>query len=276
VGEERAMTIKGDLKDMNLSSIITLNCNEGKRACLQIGQGNREASVFFDKGQIVHAVLGSEEGEEVVYELLTWDEGTFEIVPNVPPPKHTITTHWSGLLLDGMRRVDEDAANRDGSDNVMEFEGKEEILGDGRSPPKDVKEEDYIVVKEKEAFKMNVKKLNEAIEILKEDLGGALLMADIYGTADGQSIVGFKSNPKACALMGKLVQLTSDSLESSGFPPLGRYLLYDLVDGKMAIAIPLGEYQWGMLIDGTKAPLGLLLNVVIPKSIDAFEEAIAT
>ena len=62
----------------------------------------------------------------------------------------------------------------------------------------------------------------------------------------------------------------------AGFPPLGRFLLYDLVDGMMAIAIPLGNHQWGMLIDGTKAPLGLLLNVVFPKAIDAFEEAIAT
>jgi hypothetical protein len=122
---------------------------------------------------------------------------------------------------------------------------------------------------------MNIKKLNEAIEILKEDLGGALLGTDIYGTVDAQSIAGFNSNPKACALLGRLVKETAASFENTGFPPLGRFLLYDLVDGKMAIAIPLGSYQWGMLIDGTKAPLGLLLNVVLPKAIDAFEEAIA-
>jgi hypothetical protein len=122
---------------------------------------------------------------------------------------------------------------------------------------------------------MNVQKLNGAIEILKEDLGDALLGTDIYGTNDGQSIAGFNSNPKACALLGELVKQTSDSFASTGFPPLGKFLLYDLVDGKMAIAIPLGGYQWGMLLDSTKAPLGLLLNVVLPKAIDAFEEAIA-
>jgi hypothetical protein len=123
---------------------------------------------------------------------------------------------------------------------------------------------------------MNVAKLNEAIEVLKEELGGALLGTDIYGADDGQSLAGFNSNPKACALLGKLVTQTAESFEKSGFPPLGRFLLYDLVDGMMAIAIPLGDHQWGMLLDSKKAPLGLLLNVVIPKAIDAFEEAIAS
>ena len=123
---------------------------------------------------------------------------------------------------------------------------------------------------------MNVQKLNNAIEILKEDLGGALLGTDIYGTSDRQSVAGFNSNPKACALLGELVKQTAESFENSGFPPLGRFLLYDLVDGKIAVAIPLGDYQWGMLLDGTKAPLGLLLNVVLPKAIDAFEDAMAS
>ncbi len=44
-------------------------------------------------------------------------------------------------------------------------------------------------------------------------------------------------------------------------------------DKKMVIVIPLGDYQWGILVDGTKVKLGLLLNIAIPKIIDAFEEA---
>lgn len=119
------MTIKGNLEDMNLPSIVTLNCNDGKQACLRINYSGREAAVFFENGQVVHAILDSDEGEEVVYELLTWDGGSFEIEQNVPPPKCTITTNWQGLLLEGMRRIDEGAANGDGLDTIMEFEGKE-------------------------------------------------------------------------------------------------------------------------------------------------------
>ncbi|MCP4216763.1 MAG: hypothetical protein GY765_19085, partial [bacterium] len=50
----------------------------------------------------------------------------------------------------------------------------------------------------------------------------------------------------------------------------------DLADKKMVIVIPLGDYQWGILVDGDKTKLGLLLNISIPKIIDAFEEAITT
>jgi len=41
------------------------------------------------------------------------------------------------------------------------------------------------------------------------------------------------------------------------------------------VVIPMGDFQWGILIDGTKTQLGLLLNLAIPKAIGAFEEALA-
>lgn len=212
----------------------------------------------------------------MIYELLTWDEGTFEIEQNVSPPKRTITTNWSGLLLEGMRRIDESAAKRDGSDTVMEFERKEEQLVSGRSPPPDVKKEDYSTAKKKEVFTMNVKKLSEAIDALKGSLGEGLITTDIWTAADGQSLAGFNPQPKASALFNQLTSTMDKALKGSGFPELGRYYILDLVGGQMTICMPLGDYQWGMLIDSTKAPLGLLLNVVIPQAIDAFEEAIAS
>ena len=121
---------------------------------------------------------------------------------------------------------------------------------------------------------MNVEKLNAAIEILKGDMGDALLATDIFGSADGQSIAGYNTQPKASALFNQLTGYLTKSLQGAGFPPLGRYYMLDLVDAKMVIVIPLGDYQWGMLVDTNKAQLGLLLNVVMPKIIDAFEEAI--
>lgn len=123
---------------------------------------------------------------------------------------------------------------------------------------------------------MNVQKLNKSIETLKENLGGALLATDIWGTADMQSIAGFNPQPAATALFGQLINATNRALRESGFPILGKYILFDLVDGKMVAVIPMGDYAWGMLIDGKKAQLGLLLNVALPKAIAAFEDAITS
>jgi hypothetical protein len=122
---------------------------------------------------------------------------------------------------------------------------------------------------------MDIKKLNEAIEVLKEDVGKALIATDIWTTADGQSIAAFNPQPKAAALFNQLTDYMVKTLKGSGFPELGRYYILDLVGGLLAIAIPLGDYEWGMLIDSKNAPLGLLLNVVIPKAIDTFETAMA-
>ena len=122
---------------------------------------------------------------------------------------------------------------------------------------------------------MDVQKLNEAIEVLKEDLGGALIATDIWTTADGQSLAGFNPQPKAAALFNQVTNNMLNALNGAGFPTLGKYYILDLVDGNMTVLLPLGEYQWGMLLDSTKAPLGLLLNVIIPHVIDKFEEAIA-
>ena len=123
---------------------------------------------------------------------------------------------------------------------------------------------------------MNVKKLREAIEVLKEDLGDGLLATDIYTVADGQSIAGYNTQPKASALFNRVTQNLVSSLKSAGFPGLGKYYILDLVDEKLVMILPMADFQWGMLLDKTKTQLGLLLNIILPKALDAFEEALTS
>ncbi len=120
---------------------------------------------------------------------------------------------------------------------------------------------------------MNVKKLKEAIEVQKENLGDGLLATDIYASADGQSLIGYNSNPQACALFNRITDMVGKALEDSNFPKLSGYYVLNLDGGHMVVVLPMGEYQWGMLIDTNRTKLGLLLNVAIPKMITAFEVA---
>ena len=92
---------------------------------------------------------------------------------------------------------------------------------------------------------MNVQKLNKSIETLKESLGGALMATDIWSSADMQSLAGWNSQPVATALFGQIINSTNKALKESGFPILGKYCLFDLVDGKMVVLIPMGEYGLG-------------------------------
>ena len=59
---------------------------------------------------MAHAVSGNYTGDEAVFELLSWEAGSFQVKMGVEPPSRTINKGWSGLLLEGMRRIDESTA----------------------------------------------------------------------------------------------------------------------------------------------------------------------
>ncbi len=124
------MAVQGNLKDMSLTSLISINCNEMNQSRLSIKYQGQEATLFFEDGNIVHSALDSQEGDEVIYTLLTWEEGVFELEQGVPPPRHTVTAGWSGLLLEGMRRIDEEMAGLEANQDEVEVEEKDktEIL----------------------------------------------------------------------------------------------------------------------------------------------------
>ena len=110
------MALTGNLRDLSLASLIQLACSEQLQACLQLQHATQRAQLYFADGNIAHMVLEPADenttiptitGEEVLYEILKWDEGAFELLPDVPPPAHSVQGNWSALLLEGMRRLDE-------------------------------------------------------------------------------------------------------------------------------------------------------------------------
>ncbi|MGC9397757.1 MAG: DUF4388 domain-containing protein [Anaerolineae bacterium] len=104
------MTVRGNLREMSLTGLISLNCNEGNRAHLHLLHGEQEAHIYFDEGEIVHLVLGDREGEEGMQEILEWDAGTFELEMHVPPPRRTVHVPWHSLVLQSMHTLDEEMA----------------------------------------------------------------------------------------------------------------------------------------------------------------------
>jgi flagellar biosynthesis GTPase FlhF len=123
---------------------------------------------------------------------------------------------------------------------------------------------------------MDIKKLNAIIEKVKEDVGDGLLSTDIWNAADGQAIAGYNSNPKATALMNRMIAITNETLTDAKFPLLNRYFIHHLEGDHLAITTFIGNYRWGMMIDLKKTQLGLLLNVVIPEVMEAIKEIVAS
>jgi hypothetical protein len=120
---------------------------------------------------------------------------------------------------------------------------------------------------------MNVSKLHDAVDYLKDALRGNLVATDIFGIEDGQSIAGYNTQPAAAALFAQMTKDLNSSLKDGGFPTLGKYYLVDLVNDHKIIVVPMGKYAWGVLAS-KDAQIGLITNVVLPKMIDRFEEAL--
>lgn len=68
----------------------------------------KEAVLWFKEGDIVHAVSEDRTGQEAVYTLLAWEEGSFQIEPWREPVRVTIDKSVQQLLLEGCCRIDED------------------------------------------------------------------------------------------------------------------------------------------------------------------------
>jgi hypothetical protein len=121
---------------------------------------------------------------------------------------------------------------------------------------------------------MNMKKINLAIEILKDDLGDGLLAADIFAVDSGLSIAGYNPQPKASALFNMLTTNIMKTLRGARFPNLEKFYLLNLEGDKMAVVLPLGDYRFGILIDNKKVQLGVVVSIAIPNAIEAIEEAL--
>lgn len=98
---------KGSVSDFQLSDIIQLNCLGRLTSALQIRNEGEEGIIYFQEGNIVHAEMGTLEGEAAFFHIMSWPTGEFSVARNRTAPKETIRQGWQSLLLESLRRVDE-------------------------------------------------------------------------------------------------------------------------------------------------------------------------
>jgi hypothetical protein len=87
--------------------LIQLQCSNRSHVGVAVRSKTREGHLFFDNGQIVHAVAGRLVGEEAVFDMLDWNTGTFTESSEAWPAKPTITSSWQQILLLAAQRRDE-------------------------------------------------------------------------------------------------------------------------------------------------------------------------
>lgn len=122
------MGMTGNLTGLAAADLIQLNCVDQKVARLQISHADQSAEMYFSGGQIVHAVLADQTGEEVVYQVLGWNEGDFILENDIKSSETTINRSWPSLLLEGARRLDEKELTQEPASQIEQPESKEKKM----------------------------------------------------------------------------------------------------------------------------------------------------
>ncbi|HWU86394.1 MAG TPA: DUF4388 domain-containing protein, partial [Kofleriaceae bacterium] len=98
----------GRVADMPVVDVIqTIEISRKSGVIQFVGDRGRQAAIYFRDGRVIDAEAGSLQGEDAVYRLLTWNEGEFEVVFRTVRRREVISVSSQGLLMEGMRRLDE-------------------------------------------------------------------------------------------------------------------------------------------------------------------------
>jgi DNA-binding response OmpR family regulator len=100
--------LSGSLEDMGLVDLLQTFEVSRKSGIARVREPRGiEIVIYFRDGKVVDAELGRLRGEEAVYRALIWSVGTFEVQFKPVNNEDIIPTSTQGLLMEGMRRVDE-------------------------------------------------------------------------------------------------------------------------------------------------------------------------
>jgi CheY-like chemotaxis protein len=99
--------LSGSLEDMGVVDLLQTFEVSRKSGVAKIDDGRKVIEIYFRDGKVVDAKLGRLRGEEAVYRALIWNNGTFEVDFRPVKNPDLIPTSTQGLLMEGMRRVDE-------------------------------------------------------------------------------------------------------------------------------------------------------------------------
>lgn len=99
--------MKGNLTTIPMTTLVQLIGQSGLTGRLDIEHQDATAHLFFNRGNVINAALGEEEGKNAFYQLLEWVDGEFALDTSVTPEEKKIETGWSDLLLEGLMKLDE-------------------------------------------------------------------------------------------------------------------------------------------------------------------------
>ena len=101
------MALTGHLSDLSLSELIEFFCNQRKSGRLKVLYPQGAGYFYLQTGSVVDARIGVLHGIDAVYYALTLPNAEFEFSAEAEAKNRTINQPWTQVVLEGLRRLDE-------------------------------------------------------------------------------------------------------------------------------------------------------------------------
>jgi hypothetical protein len=100
------------LEGATLPDFVQMECLAMSSRVFRITSGHRIGYLFFNKGQMIHALSGDHVGEPAALEILKWRDGSVEPCNVGWPDAPTIRSTWQNLLLLSAQARDESGRHK--------------------------------------------------------------------------------------------------------------------------------------------------------------------
>ncbi|MEZ4381654.1 MAG: DUF4388 domain-containing protein [Nannocystaceae bacterium] len=227
---------------------------------LSVESPHGSGAMFFEGGNLRHAIAGDNVGDEAVDLMLEWREGSVSSSQLPPDTPETVTkTSITALLMDRARIRDEEER-----ENQLLGRPSAPTPGAPISDPPEHPRDLYIDLDQVRALMHEV----------DDQLSGALLGSDVISKATGMSIAGVHSDRKNSALFNHLSEQLHQALERAEDAPAKgiRQFIIEGDNGIFIFVIEIDErHRWAMMVNGAQAQLGLMFAVIIPDILPRLE-----
>jgi hypothetical protein len=105
----------------NLTDLVQMECLARSTQVIRVMSRGDVGYLYFQNGEIVHAMSSSAVGEAAALEILGWQEGSFEPSSAGFSTAPTITKPWQALLMLAVTTRDEAERDKNRRRNIVDF-----------------------------------------------------------------------------------------------------------------------------------------------------------
>lgn len=100
--------VSGSLKEMSIPDLVQILAHGRKTGLLRLTSGQQHGEIHFVNGELFNALCGKLSGNEAFFALVKFRDGSFALDPSFTATERVIKMNAEMLLLEGLRRYDED------------------------------------------------------------------------------------------------------------------------------------------------------------------------